>query len=90
MQVKLYDFTEKEVNSRVLSDFIPWHIRPLVKSVKAVMTDPVLYRQEFQWQAIAIEFVDDMDEAKLIQTTVKLRADEYWGKVDTYHIFWWD
>lgn len=41
------------------------------------------------WTAVAIKF-KRLSQEKLLEKVVSLRADEYWGKSNGYHIFWWD
>lgn len=48
------------------------------------------YRREQAWEALALKFKDGLSQDDLIETIVNIRAEEYWGMQDGYHIFWFD
>lgn len=60
-----------------------------IQKVKLVWDSPSK-RSGDCWEALAIKFTSKMTKEALIQAIVDLKADEYWGMQDGYHIFWFD
>lgn len=87
----LSDFTPEELRS-VKSYIGNYQQNSYVKDVKAVWHNN--YRQENQWNGIALSFEDNLKQDDFIEQVVKLHADEYWGISElngkVYHVFWYD
>ncbi len=48
-------------------------------------------RSDNSWEAIAIKFSEvNFTQDDLIRAIVKMKADDYLGMQDGYHVFWWD
>lgn len=58
-------------------------IKESIENIRLLKTKGM---KEFCWEAIAIK----LDNPKDIKRIVELKADEYLGEHEGFHVFWWD
>lgn len=85
----MYTLHNVKRSDTMLNGYLSQIVRQYIKSIKLVYNKSE-YREGNTWEAIAIEFRDGLTQDQLIHAITALKADEYWGVQDLYHVFWFD
>ncbi len=88
---KLFIATIRPDETDSVREYYPrFGLDSLVEDVKIFHNQSDKIRKSGTWTGLAFKFKKEMTQDQMISFVVFLKADEYWGTENGYHLFWFD